>query len=43
MPEGTRQSGGQVAQPVVRQIKEAEMGVCGELAVQVVNSIVGQV
>lgn len=43
MPEGTWQAGGHVAQPVVRQIEEAEMGVCGELAVQVVNSVVGQV
>lgn len=43
VPEGTRQAGGQVAQPVVRQIEEAEMGVRGELAVKVVQSVVGQV
>lgn len=43
VPEGTRQAFGQAAQPVVRQIEDAEMGVRGELAVQVVDSVVGEV
>lgn len=43
LPEGARQAGGQVAQPVVGQIEEAEMGVLGQLAVQIVEAVVGQV
>lgn len=43
LPKGTRQVGGQVAQPVVRQIEDAEVRVRGELPVQVVKSVVGQV
>jgi len=43
LPEGAGQAGGQVAQPVVRQVQEAEVGVGGQLAVQVVKSVVGQV
>lgn len=43
LPEGTRQTGGQVAKPVMRQIKDAEVGVWGELVVQVVDPVVGQV
>lgn len=42
-PEGARQAGGQVAQPVVRQIEEAQMGVDRELSVQVEKSVVGQI
>lgn len=43
MPQGTWQASGHVAQQVVGQIEEAEMGVFSQLAVQIVNSVVGQV
>lgn len=43
VPERAGQTNREVAQPVVGQIEEAEVGVGGELAVQVVEAVVGHV